>query len=177
LTAARSCGAITLAAALVLLWGGAALAQCKAPRPVRSYLRAHRAWSVVEERDLDRSDRLAWRRARHGACPGIATIDLGGRGHRSYAMALTRKNRGQRLEQLVLLEAAGRHRLATKNLVASFRIGSPLVVWRSHARSVRAFGSQGRIAIPHDSIVFEKIGLSSKIFYLDGKIRTALVAE
>jgi hypothetical protein len=173
---ARVCGTIALAGILLMVCNGA-FAQCKAPAPVRHYLKGHRSWSVVDAADLSRGDRLSWRRAHRRLCPGIAILDLGGRGHKSYALAVTNRIRGGRMERLILLEANGK-RLAPKTLIPAFRIGDPLVVWRSRKRTVREFGSRRHIAIAHDSVVFEKIGMSAKIFYLaDGKIRTVLVTD
>jgi hypothetical protein len=168
---------MTFAAALLLCCGDPAFAQCTAPKPVRSYLKVHRTWSVVEARDLSPADRLAWRRAHRGACPGMTALDLGGRGEKSYALAVINKVRDGRMERLILLQAQAK-RLIPKTLVPAFRVGDPLVVWRSRKRTVRQFGSRQRIPIVHDSIIFEKMGLSSKVFYLaDGQIRTVLVTE
>jgi hypothetical protein len=171
-------GRITTAllTAMLVCCAGVASAQC-APKkgPVHDYLKAHANYHLVDLTDLGDSDRLAWRRLHHGLCPGLATIALGG-GEKSYALAVTTKGRNGRLERLVLLQADGA-RLIPKTLVPAFAVGDPLVVWRAKPRTVREFGSRRRIALAHDSIMFEKLGLSAKVFHLaDGKIQTVLMA-
>ena len=167
-----------LLTALLVCWSGAAAAQC-APKkgPVHTYLHAHPNYHPVDLSDLGDSDRLAWRKLHRGLCPGLATVELGNRGEKSYAMAVMTKGRNGSLERLILLHADGA-RLIPKTLVPAFPVGDPLVVWRAKPRTVREFGSRRRIALAHDSIMFEKLGLSAKVFHVaDGKIQTVLVAD
>ncbi len=167
---------VKLVAALLLAGIGAAQAACVVPKPARNFLKGHANWSVVAPEDLGSADRVHWRKAHKGLCPGIAIADLGG-GQKSYALAVTNKGRDGRMERLVLLQAEGK-KLLPKTLVPAFQVGDPLVVWRAKPRTVREYGSRRRIAMAHDTIVFEKIGISAKVFHLeDGKIRAVLVAE
>jgi len=170
--------ATALLTAMLVCCASAASAQC-APKkgPVHNYLRAHPNYHPVDLTDLGDSDRLAWRRLHRGVCPGLATVELGRKGEKSYALAITTTGRNGRLERLILLEADGA-KLTPKTLVPAFPVGDPLVVWRAKPRTVREFGSRRRIALAHDSIMFEKLGLSAKVFHLaDGKIQTVLVAD
>jgi hypothetical protein len=164
--------------ALLAFGGTSAFAQCKpVPKPVRNYLKAHPTWSIVDAGDLNPADRLAWRRLHRGACPGLAAAALDGGKENSYAIAASNQARGIRTERLILLEARGK-KLTPKTLIPAFPVGEPIVVWRAKGRTVREFGSRKRIAIAHDSIVFEKLGMSSKVFFREGgRIRTVLVAN
>jgi hypothetical protein len=161
----------------LLLAAPAFAAQCSAPKPVRGFLKTHAGWSLVDVTDLGAADRVAWRKLHRGACPGVAVAELGSKGEKSYALAVLSKGRNGRMERLVLLEADGK-KLVPRTLVPAFAVGDPIVVWRAKPRSVREFGSRRRIALPRDSVVFEKIGMSSKVFYFaDGQIRTLLTME
>jgi hypothetical protein len=152
-------------------------AQCSAPKPVRAYLKGHAGWSVVDVADLGAADRVAWRKLHRGACPGLAAAELGTKGEKSYALAVLSKGRNGHVERLVLLEADGK-KLVPRTLVPAFAVGDPIVVWRAKPRSLREFGSRRKIALPRDSIMFEKIGMSSKVFYFaDGQIKTILNME
>jgi hypothetical protein len=149
-------------------------AQCPAPKPVKNYLKSHSGWSLVDVADLGAADRILWRKLHRGACPGVAAAELGTKGEKSYAMAVLSKGRNGRMERLVLLEADGKN-LMPKTLVPAFAVGDPIVVWRAKPRTIREFGSRRRVAVPHDSIVFEKLGMSSKVFYFEGgQVRTLL---
>jgi hypothetical protein len=168
----RLLAALALAALLPM----PALADCKTrPKPVRDYMKTRASWVVVTEGHLSDADRAMWKREHKTACPGIAVVDLEGNGQKSYALAVLNRVKDVRYERLVLLQASGK-KLLPKTLVAAFPQGDPIVVWRSRAKAVRAFGSRQRIALPAESIRFEKLGMSSKVFYLEnGKIETVLV--
>jgi hypothetical protein len=167
-------GLAMLAAFFWLIALPASAASCVAPKPVRSFLKTHSGWSLVDVADLGDADRIAWRKLHRGACPGIAAAELGTKGEKSYALAVLSKGRNGHMERLVLLEADGK-KLVPKTLVPAFAVGDPIVVWRAKPRTVREFGSRRRVALPHDSIVFEKPGMSSKVFYFEGgQVRTLL---
>jgi hypothetical protein len=167
---------IRLMLAASLLSAAPALADCKArPKPVRDYMKTRPSWVVVTESHLGDADRALWKREHKAACPGIAVVDLDGSGQKSYALAVLSRVKDVRYERLILLQASGK-KLLPKTLVAAFPQGDPIVVWRSRARAVRAYGSRQRIPLPAESIRFEKLGMSSKVFYLEnGKIETVLV--
>lgn len=166
----RRCFRLLYALLLLTAWAGSAFAQCEVrPRPVRNYLRQHPGYALVTAGALGRFDRGLWRQAHRTLCPGMAIVDLAGRGEKSFALALTGPSH---MERLILLQPQ------PKTLVPAFQVGDPLVVWRSRAKKVQEFGSRRIIAIPHDAIRFEKMGASSKIFYLaGGKIRSVLVVD
>jgi hypothetical protein len=167
---------LAVATALLLVLCGGASAKCVLPKPVKTYLKTHPTWSVVTEADLGSADRASWRKDHKAACPGFAAVELEA-GQNSYALAVTNKTRDGRNERLILLHADGK-KLTPKTLVPAFQVGDPIVVWRLRAKAVREYGSKRRVAIPRESIRFEKMGMSSKVFYLyDGNVRTVLVAD
>jgi hypothetical protein len=137
------------------------------PPAVRAYLAGHPGQSVVTLADLNADDLKLWLDAKHGACPGLAVVDLDGSGKPAFAMALLQRRAGGLFEQLVVLRPVGGGVKAVV-LERPYPAGNPAVVWRARPGRADPWDGGRGVINRHDWIVFEQIESASTSYYWAG---------
>jgi hypothetical protein len=151
------------------------------PLEVQEYLRSAPGWSFVEVKDLVADDRSLWERAHNGHCPGIAIVDLDGKG-RTYALALLRASGRQTFEKLVVVRRqSGRlisGTLVPPTNVKNADVAAPFVVWRASPDTYRDLRSGRRIKLAHDGIVYERMEAAATLYHFsNGRFSSILTSE
>jgi hypothetical protein len=151
-------------AALLAFAATPAFAQCEAPAPVATYLKAHPGWRILTLADLSKDQQMQWNDAHKAFCPGLAEVVVDASGQKSYALALLDKAGKQ--EQLVLLHGS-------KPLVLEAPSPSTgVVVWRAAPGKFDDPATGKKIAIATDSIMYELFESAAEQFYLvNGKVK------
>jgi len=107
---------------------------------------------------------MQWNEAHKAYCPGMAEVTIDGGVEKSWALALLGTNGSQ--EQLVLLH--GRKTLTLEQPSQS----TGVVVWRAPPGQYDDPATGRKIAIAHDSIMYELFESATEQFYLvNGKVR------
>lgn len=139
-------------------------APCTPPPPVAAWLKAHPGWAILTLADLNKDQQMQWNEAHKAFCPGLAAVVLDADGQTSWALALLDSKGSQ--EQLVLLRGGKPITLEAPSQ------STGVVVWRAPPGKYDDPASGRKIAIAHDSIMYELFESATEQFYLsNGKVR------
>lgn len=148
------------------------------PIDVTTYLSANPTWIPVRKSDLSADHQKLWEDSHRNMCPGVATVDLEGRGRASHGLALLRRDRRGNEEMLVLLRRRPKG-LSITTMVAPYRSPGPEVVWEASpalAQDLAAGSKFGKIT--HDAIVFEALESAAQMFYVrNGRVRKIQISD
>ena len=151
------------------------------PQEVQEYLRSEPGWAFVDVKDLVDDDKNLWEQAHSGQCPGVAIVDLDGKGQ-SYALALLRVSGRQVVEKLVVVrrqsgQLKGRILVPPAN-VKHTDVAAPFVVWRAGPDTYRDLKTGRQVKLAHDGIVYEKMEATATVHYLSkGRFSSILTSE
>jgi len=139
-------------------------APCTPPAPVAAYLKAHPGWRILTLADLNHDQQTQWNDARKAFCPGMAEVAVDAGAEKSWALALLDTNGSQ--EQLVLLHGGKPVTLEPPSQ------STGVVVWRTPPGQYEDPATGKKIAIAHDSIMYELFESATEQFYLvNGNVR------
>ena len=170
---------------LLMMFGvcASANAACESvPQDVQEYLRSEPGWAFVDVKDLVDDDKSLWEQSHHGLCPGVAIVDLDGKGQQSYALALLKGGSGRAIEKLVVIRRqSGRFMrwvLAPPANVMYTNVMAPFVVWRTSPGTYRDLKSGHQVKLTHHGIVYEKMEATATVYYLSkGRFKSILTSE
>ena len=165
---------LEVGAILFLLSASPSFAQCdNLPADAQAYLKAHLGWSIVQLKDLDADDQAAWNKHYPGKCPGMADVDLDGRGAKP-ALALFRQQNEKAFEQVVIFSSDG----SVRTLVPAEIVSRPYVIWRNEPGAYEDFNSGKKTRMAHDSLGYEAIGATVELYYFSkGKFHSLLNSD
>lgn len=152
------------------------------PQEVREYLRSAPGWAFVDVKDLVSDDKSLWDQSHDGQCPGIAIVDLDGKGQQSYALALLKTGSGQAVEKLLVIRRQStrlvRRILVPPTSVMYTNVAAPFVVWKAGPGIYRDQKSGHHAKLAHDGIVYEKLEATATVYYLSrGRFTSILTSE
>lgn len=176
---------ITLLSVYLSLSGGEHLAFAELPQPVtcevvlpdqiREQLkREYHGWTILDRDNLNAHQLEIWR----SRCPGVASANFKGRGMRSYAVVMFRKQMGSNEAIMLLIQAKGSgydiQKLREEKDIPSYPVihSEPPGIYREF------YDRQSTIQAEFEVFVYEYLEATATLFYYKGgQVRHILISD